>query len=64
MVERPKEHFVLLDHSVKCEMVELLAGLSGVKILGDFTKWHESVSLDEVSWKHGPGIPISCYGTY
>ena len=48
----------------KCEMVELLAGLSGVKILGDFTKWHESVSLDEVSWKHGPGIPISCYGTY
>ena len=47
-----------------CEMVELLAGLSNVRILGDFTRWHESVSLDEVTWKHGPGIPISCYGKY
>jgi hypothetical protein len=47
-----------------CEMIEVLAGLSNMRILGDFTRWHESVSLDEVSWKHGSGIPISCYGHY
>ena len=47
-----------------CEMIEVLAGLSNLRILGDFTRWHESVSLDEVSWKHGSGIPIKCYGKY
>jgi hypothetical protein len=30
----------------QCAMVEVLSGLSAVRILGDFTRWYESVALD------------------
>ena len=30
----------------QCEMLQVLSHLSAVSILGDHTKWHESVSLD------------------
>jgi len=32
----------------KCEMIELLSGISSIRILGDFTTWYESVSIDNV----------------
>lgn len=46
-----------------CELIEVLNGLSSLKILGDFTKWHESVSLDDVKMVagHPVTIPLSCY---
>ena len=46
-----------------CELIEVLNGLSALKILGDFTKWHESISLDNVQLVagHPVTIPLSCY---
>jgi hypothetical protein len=45
----------------QCELVEVLEGLTSIRILGDFTKWYESVSIDSVNIKHGSGVPIACY---
>lgn len=39
----------------KCTFIEVLSNLSRVKILGDFTKWHESVGLDNVKLTSGKG---------
>jgi hypothetical protein len=33
----------------QCQFIEILSGISSIKILGDFTKWYESVALDDVS---------------
>jgi hypothetical protein len=46
-----------------CELIEVLNGLSAMKILGDFTRWHESVSLDDVYFSAGHPVrtPLSCY---
>lgn len=32
----------------KCDIIEVLSRLSGVYILGDLTRWHESVGIDNV----------------
>ena len=48
----------------QCEMVEVLAGLTSVRILGDHTKWYESVALDRVGYTHGSGVPVSCSNIY
>lgn len=46
----------------ECEMVEMLSSVSELCILGDHTKWYESVGLDNVAIKAGPvgSIPLSC----
>jgi len=45
----------------KCEMIEVLSSLSSMKILGDHTRWYESVSLDNVKFSAGvKSIPITC----
>lgn len=46
-----------------CELINVLNGLSSMKILGDFTRWHESVSLDDVYFTAGHPVrtPLSCY---
>jgi len=45
----------------KCEMIEVLSSLTSVKILGDHTRWYESVSLDNVKFSAGvKSIPITC----
>lgn len=33
----------------KCEFIEVLSGLSALRILGDFTDWYESLALDSVA---------------
>ncbi len=33
----------------KCDMIELLSGISSIRILGDFTTWYESISVDNVN---------------
>jgi hypothetical protein len=30
----------------KCEMIEMLSGISRIRILGDFTAWYETVMID------------------
>lgn len=32
----------------KCEMIEMLSGISSIRILGDFTVWYETVMIDNV----------------
>ena len=49
----------------KCEMVEMLHELSALRILGDFTKWYETIGLDNVKLVHkGEGFnhapPVEC----
>jgi len=34
----------------KCEMIEMLSGISSIRILGDFTTWYESISIDNVKF--------------
>mmetsp|Transcript_28393 Transcript_28393/g.56748 ORF Transcript_28393/g.56748 Transcript_28393/m.56748 type:complete len:366 (-) Transcript_28393:46-1143(-) len=50
----------------KCDFVEVLSGLTSVQILGDFTKWYESVSLDDVKFKKASAtssIPLCAQGS-
>ena len=42
----PKSTLAAWAPPTQCEMLQVLSHLSAVKILGDHTKWHESVSLD------------------
>ena len=51
----------------KCEMVEMLHELSALRILGDYTKWYETVGLDNVKlvhkgegFKHAPPVECLC----
>mmetsp|Transcript_52040 Transcript_52040/g.156164 ORF Transcript_52040/g.156164 Transcript_52040/m.156164 type:complete len:319 (+) Transcript_52040:1708-2664(+) len=43
---------VLLEWTVpsKCELIEVLSGIESIKILGDFTRWYETVSIDNVQF--------------
>jgi hypothetical protein len=34
----------------KCEIIEMLSGISSIRILGDFTTWYESISIDNVKF--------------
>lgn len=45
----------------QCELVSVLSALSSLRILGDFTQGHETVALDSVAFRHGPGFPLGCY---
>ncbi len=52
-------------HPTQCEMVEALQGITGLTILGDHTRWYESVGLDQVSITHGTGgVPMACASIY
>jgi len=42
----PKSTLAAWTPPTQCEMLQVLSHLSAVSILGDHTKWHESVSLD------------------
>lgn len=50
-IKDPKNTLLAWGAPSKCEMVEVLSGLTGLRILGDFTDWYESVALDDVSLK-------------
>lgn len=45
----PKNTLQAWSKPSQCTMIEVLSGLSSLKILGDFTQWYESVALDEVA---------------
>ncbi|KAL3672320.1 hypothetical protein V7S43_003009 [Phytophthora oleae] len=60
-VKDPKNIIESWDPPGQCEFVSVLSGLSAVRILGDFTRGYESVALDSVVLRHGPGQPVKCY---
>jgi hypothetical protein len=47
-IEDPKNTLKQWSTPSQCTMIEVLSGISSLKILGDFTKWYESVALDNV----------------
>ncbi len=47
----PKNTLLAWGAPTKCDFVEVLSGLSGLRILGDFTDWYESIALDDVALK-------------
>ena len=50
-IKDPKNTLLQWPTPSKCEMVEVLSGLTAVRILGDFTDWYESIALDAVALK-------------
>lgn len=63
--EDPKNSLNEWQHPTKCEMVEVLSGITGMKVLGDFTRWYESVALDDVSYEAGTRTcPCRCLYLY
>jgi len=63
-VKDPKNSLAKWAAPSKCDFIELLSGLSSVKILGDFTSWYESVALDTVQIKNTKAqVPICAQGT-
>ena len=44
----PKSSILEWKPPSKCDFIEVLSGISNIKILGDFTTWYESVSIDNV----------------
>eukprot|EP00804_Cyclotella_cryptica_P019142 CCRYP_017795-RC/>CCRYP_017795-RC protein AED:0.27 eAED:0.71 QI:0/0/0/1/1/1/2/0/355 len=38
----------------KCSFIEVLSGITSVKILGDFTNWYETIGIDNVRWIAAP----------
>lgn len=61
----PKNTLLEWQAPTNCEMVEVLSGLTGVKILGDHTRWYESIALDDVVYTHGNNeVPVTCAHIY
>ncbi|RLN88135.1 hypothetical protein BBJ28_00008105 [Nothophytophthora sp. Chile5] len=60
-VKDPKNLILTWSPPTQCEFVSVLADLSALRILGDFTRGYESVALDSVTLRHGPGQPVQCY---
>ncbi|CAM9299509.1 unnamed protein product [Ascophyllum nodosum] len=47
-VKDPNNSLIEATVPTKCEMAQVLSNLSELRILGDFTRWYESVALDSV----------------
>mmetsp|Transcript_16575 Transcript_16575/g.33554 ORF Transcript_16575/g.33554 Transcript_16575/m.33554 type:complete len:83 (+) Transcript_16575:139-387(+) len=52
----------------KCSFIEILSGITSVRILGDFTNWYETVNIDNVQWVPAPSrgryhVPICAQDT-
>ncbi|KAG7382045.1 hypothetical protein PHYPSEUDO_005354 [Phytophthora pseudosyringae] len=60
-VKDPKNIILPWSSFEQCDFVSVLSGLSALRILGDFTRGYESVALDSVVLRHGPGQPVKCY---
>jgi len=47
------------DDASKCDMIQVLSRLSSLRILGDWTRWYESVALDDVQLYNTRGqLPV------
>ncbi len=65
-LQDPENTLMTWNAPTKCSFIEVLSGLTSVKILGDFTKWYESVSIDNVQWRKSnakSSIPFCAQGS-
>jgi len=53
-VKDPQNTLFEWSAPTRCSFIEVLSGITSVKILGDFTNWYESVSIDNVRWAAAP----------
>ena len=60
----PKNTLIQWSAPTQCEMVEVLGGLTSIRILGDHTKWYESVAVDKVAFHVGTTVPLACASIY
>jgi len=51
-LQDPKNTLVEWQPPTQCQFIELLSGISSLRILGDFTTWYESVALDTVELRN------------
>lgn len=60
----PKNTLTAWAAPTQCEMIEVLSGLSGVRILGDVTSWYESIALDGVMISQTvAAVPVCAQGS-
>lgn len=65
-LQDPENTLLSWSAPTKCQFIEVLSGLTSVKILGDFTQWYESVSIDNVQWRKATAassIPFCAQGS-
>ncbi|KAL7551786.1 hypothetical protein ACHAWF_014978 [Thalassiosira exigua] len=67
-VQDPQNTLYEWTAPTRCSFIEVLSGISSVRILGDFTNWYESVSIDDVRWASAPSkgryqIPVCAQDT-
>ena len=62
----PENSLTLWSAPTKCEFLEVLSSMSSLSILGDFTRWYESIAIDDVVLKVAEnkkgGVPICGQG--
>jgi hypothetical protein len=64
-LKNPKNVLNMWRKPSKCEMIQVLSGLSSLMILGDITRWYETVALDNVIFRNThkqSQIPICAQG--
>lgn len=58
----PETSLTAWSKPTKCEFLEVLSSISSLSILGDFTRWYESIAIDDVILKVADnkkgGVPI------
>lgn len=62
----PKNTLLAWNPPTQCEFVEVLGGITSLRILGDQTKWYESVAIDSVAYQiaAAPAVPLACASIY
>ena len=66
-IKDPKNTLLQWPAPTQCEMIEVLSGITAIRILGDFTDWYESIALDAVALKAPPSgmseVPVCAQHT-
>lgn len=47
----PKNVLLSWTEVSQCEFLQVISNISSLKILGDFTKWYETVSIDDIQFR-------------
>lgn len=60
----PKNTLLPWTTPTPCDFVEVLGDISSLRILGDHTRWYESVAIDRVAYTVGGSVPLACADIY
>lgn len=63
-LKNPKNTLLPWTQPTQCEFVEVLGGLTSITVLGDQTRWYESVAIDQFGFTAGSGVPQACAAIY